>query len=160
MKGYRFAQHASVSLVCVLVLATAAFAADNFGGNWRVVLDKSTYSPGPPPKSLMAKIEVVGDRINFTFDGYDADGKALLLEELSLTLDGKEYPIKDDPDRDTTSIKKIDDYTFERTDKKGGKVTAVTVTVYSRDGKSRTATTTGTNAQGQPIHNVVFFEKR
>ena len=159
MKGYRTALCAAVSVVCMIVLATAAFAADNFTGSWKMNPDKSTYSPGPPPRSLTSTIEVMGDNMNFMFDGYDGQGKSILYEELSLTLEGKDHPIKDDPARDTTAMKKIDDYTLEQTNKKAGKVTTITRTVYSRDGKSRTATTTGVNAQGEKVHNVVFFDR-
>jgi hypothetical protein len=146
-------------VVCALGLCAAAFAADNFVGSWKLNLEKSTYDPGPPPRSLMVTIQAVGDTLNFMFDGYDGEGKALLFEELSITLDGKEYPIKDDPNRDTTSMKKIDDYTIEQTNTKNGKVATVVRTVYNRDGKSRTMTTTGTDTQGRPIHNVAFFDR-
>jgi uncharacterized repeat protein (TIGR01451 family) len=30
----------------------------------------------------------------------------------------------------------------------------------SKDGKTMTYTTTGTNAQGQPVNNVLVFEKQ
>lgn len=99
MKGYRIALCAAVSVVCVLVLATAVFAVDNFIGSWKVNLDKSTYSPGLPPRRMTSTIQIEGDSVNFMFDGYDAQGKSLLFEELSLKCDGKDYPIKDDPSR-------------------------------------------------------------
>jgi hypothetical protein len=101
----------------------------------------------------------MGDTANFTFDGYDASGKAITPEELTIKLDGKDYPIQGDPARDTVSMKKIDDYTTEETNKKGGKVTTITRTVYAKDGKSRTATTTGATAEGQTINNVAFFNR-
>src|SRR5437867_260104 len=119
----------------------------------------SQYNPGPPPRSLTSHVEVMGDTVNFTFDGYDSTGKAITPGEITIKLDGKDYPIAEDPTRDTVAIKKIDDYTMEETNKKGGKVTTIVRTVYSRDGKSRTATTTGTNAQGQKVNNVVFFDR-
>ena len=159
MKGCRTALCAAISVVCVLVLAAAAFAADNFSGSWKVNLDKSTYSPGPPPKSLTSTIQVMGPTMNFMFDGYDSEGKSILYEELSIMVDGKDYPVKDDPSRDTTAMKKIDDFTLEQTNKKDGKVTTITRTVYSRDGKARTATTTGANAQGQKVNNIVFSDR-
>lgn len=56
-------------------------------------------------------------------------------------------------------MKKIDDYTLEQTNKTHGKVTTITRTVYSRDGKSRTATTTETNAEGQKVQKIVFSDR-
>src|SRR2546429_1287937 len=116
-------------------------------------------SPDPPLKSLTSRVELKGDTISFTFDGYDANGKAITPDELSIKLDGKDYPIAEDPARDTVAMKKIDDYTMEETNKKGGKVTTIVRTVYSRDGKSRTATTTVTNAQAHNVNNVVFYDR-
>jgi len=159
MKGFQSALCAAVSLMWVLILATTAFGADNFTGTWKLNLQMSQYNPGPPPRSLTSRVEGMGDTINFTFDGYDSNGAAIVPEELSIKLDGKDYPIADDPTRDTVAMKKIDDYTTEETNKKDGKVTTITRTVYAKDGKSRTATTTGTNVDGQKINNVAFFDR-
>jgi hypothetical protein len=146
-------------LVCVAVLTITVFGADNFTGTWKLNLQMSQYNPGPPPRSLTSRVEVMGDTINFTFDGYDSNNASIFPAELSIKLDGKDYPIADDPTRDTIAMKKIDDYTMEETNKKGGKVTTITRTVYAKDGKSRTATTTGTNVDGQKVNNVAFFDR-
>src|SRR5438128_8962507 len=97
-------------------------------------------------------MKVVSDRI-------ETDGKTTHFE-WTAKFDGKDYPVKGDPARDAVSVKKVDDYTLEITNKKGGKVLSTLRAVYSRDGKSRTETTTGTNAQGQPIKNVTAWEKQ
>ena len=159
MEKYRAKLLVLVVVVCVAALTITVFAVDNFSGTWKLNLQKSLYSPGPPPRSLTSRVEVMGDTINFTFDGYDANGASIVPEELSIKLDGKDYPIADDPTRDTVAMKKIDDYTMEETNKKGGKVTTIIRTVYDKDGKSRTATTTGTNADGQKVNNVAFFDR-
>ena len=158
MKRYRIALLLLAGVVC-LAAVTTVFAADNFTGTWKMNLDKSQYNPGPPLRSLTSRVDVMGDMVNFTFDGYDATGKSITPGELLIKLDGKDYPIAEDPARDTVAMKKIDDYTTEETNKKDGKVTTIVRTVYSKDGKSRTATTTGTNAQGQKVNNVVFFDR-
>jgi hypothetical protein len=44
--------------------------------------------------------------------------------------------------------------------KKGGKVTTSGRTVYSKDGKLRTITTTGTNVQGQKVNNTAVWERQ
>jgi hypothetical protein len=147
-------------LASIGLLTTTVFAADNFTGTWKLNVQMSQYNPGPPLRSLTSTVQVMGDTINFTFDGYEANGKSITPGELIIKLDGKDYPIAEDPARDTVSMKKIDDYTLEETNKKGGKVTTVTRTVYAKDGKSRTATTTGTNAEGQKVNNVAFFDRQ
>jgi|SRR5579862_2036293 len=159
MKRYRASVLVLAAVVCVAMLPIILFAADNFTGTWKLNLAKSQYDPGPPPRSLTSRVEVKGDTANFTFDGYEATGKAIEPAELTVKLDGKDYPVADDPTRDTIAMKKIDDYTMETTNKKGGKVTTITRTVYAKDGKSRIQTTTGTNAQGQKVNDVAFFDR-
>ncbi|MFN2445701.1 MAG: hypothetical protein ABR606_09005 [Vicinamibacterales bacterium] len=56
--------------------------------------------------------------------------------------------------------KRIDAYTVEFTREKGGKVVQTGTNVVAKDGKSRTVTTKGTNAQGQQISNVAVYEKQ
>ena len=146
-------------VVCLAILTITVSAADNFTGTWKLNISMSQYNPGPPPRSLTSHVQIMGDTANFTFDGYDSSGKAIAPAEITIKLDGKDYPIEEDPARDTIAMKKIDDYTMEETNKKNGKVTTIVKTVYSRDGKSRTATTTGTNAQGQNVNKVVFFDR-
>jgi hypothetical protein len=50
---------------------------------------------------------------------------------------------------DMRSYKRVNDRTLTFTEKKGGKVVTSGRVMVSVDGKSRTVTTTGTNAQGQ-----------
>jgi len=159
MKKYRASLLVFTGVVCMALWTRPVLAADNFTGTWKLNLSMSQYNPGPPPRSLTSRVEIMGDTANFTFDGYDATGKATTPGELTVKLDGKDYPIAEDPARDTVAMKKIDDYTIEETNKKGGKVTTITRTVYAKDGKSRTATTTGTNAEGQKVNNVAFFDR-
>ena len=159
MKDYRAEVLVLVVVVCLAALTITVSAADNFTGTWKLNLQMSQYNPGPPPKSLTSHVEIMGDTANFTFDGYDANNKAIQPGEITIKLDGKDYPIEGDPTRDTIAMKKIDDYTMEETNKKGGKVTTITRTVYAKDGKSRTATTTGTTPDGQKVNNVAFFDR-
>ena len=44
--------------------------------------------------------------------------------------------------------------------KKDGKVTATGRIVVSADGKSRTVTTSGTDAEGNRIKNIVVYDKQ
>jgi hypothetical protein len=92
--------------------------------------------------------------------------RALMMVE-TLKLDGKDYPraitgsLGGPRAGDTIVLQRIDDYTLEETLKKGGEVVATFRQVVSKDGKERTATQmTGTNAAGQPVHNVMVFDKQ
>ena len=136
-------------VVCVVTLClavgTLCLAADQTVGTWKVNVAKSKYSPGPSPKVSMVKFEETGDNVKIVVDATEADGKAT-HNEWTGKYDGKDYPVKGDLNTDARSYKKTDDYTLEVVSKKAGKVTTTSKSVYSQDGKTRTLTTTGTNA--------------
>ena len=148
------------TLVCLLVLAATVYAADIQVGTWRINLAKSKYDPpNLAPKSTTVKSEAVDGGIKVTADTVDYTGKTFHYD-YTAQYDGKDYPVKGDPNRDMTALKKIDEYTFEQTNKKGGKVTITSKIVYARDGKSRTITQTGTNPQGQKVNNTIVWDKQ
>ncbi len=143
---------------CAVVVFAQAPAAKNFVGTWKLDPAKSKFSPGPALKSQVATLDAVDGGLKVAADRVDADGKTMHFE-WTAKFDGKDYPVKGDPGRDAVSLKKVDDYTLDISNKKGGKVTSTIHAVYARDGKSRTETVTGTNAQGQKIENVTVWSK-
>jgi hypothetical protein len=148
-----------LGIIIFCFAVTGAFAADVFSGNWKVNLAKSKYDPGPPPKGPnFTRIEAIDGGLKFTNDGVNAEGKPT-HNEWSGKFDGKDNPVTGDPNRDTAALKKIDDHTIEITNKKAGKVTTISRAVFSRDGKTRTQTTQGTNAQGIKVKNTAVSEK-
>jgi hypothetical protein len=58
------------------------------------------------------------------------------------------------------SYSKVDDRTLKMTVKKDGKVTTKGRIVVSADGKSRTVTTSRTDAEGKRIKNIVVYDKQ
>ena len=157
-----------VSLACALVVgfimlssAPELYAqADSTLGTWRLNLAKSKYNPGPPPMSETRIYEPFGaGGVKTTFNRLDGAGKKVTISYSAL-YDGKDYKFIGSPDSDTISLKRIDANTIEATQKKGGKVSLMTRAVVSADGRVRTLTTTGTDAQGQKVSNVVVFDKQ
>lgn len=159
----------AVLLLAVVALLTARVSAgDPRAGTWKLNIAKSKYSPGPPPTGPNTqKIEAVENGIKMVADGVNAKGQKT-HNEYTVKYDGKDYPShpmldgKPDPNAaDTTiSAKRIDDYTYESTTKSKGVVLVTIKEVISKDGKTRTATITGKNAQGQEVNNVVVYEKQ
>lgn len=155
-----------VSFLVALVLAVlpdAAFAQANpFIGTWKLNLAKSTFDPGPPPRSRTVTIEQVGEGVKWAIEEVDAKGNLITVVEMP-KFDGKDYPstVSPTPDAYTVAFKRIDAYTLEETVKKAGKVFATWRQVVSQDGRVRTATRlTGTNASGQPVHDVMVFDRQ
>jgi hypothetical protein len=146
--------------VCILSLTVAVFAADSQPGTWKLNIAKSKYDPANlAMKSQTSKIEASGGGIKGVVDQVNSDGKAIHYE-FTAQYDGKDYAVKGDPTRDTVSYKRIDDFNYETISKKAGKVTTTAQYVYSKDGKTRTITTTGTNAEGKKVNNTTVWEKQ
>jgi len=142
-------------------LGSTAFAqADSQVGTWTLNIAKSKYSPGPAPKSGTTKIEAAGAGTKVTVDQVAADGGKVHWE-FTANYDGKDSPVTgNNPNADTVARKRIDANTVETVSKKGGKVTTTQTSTVSADGKTRTVTTKGTNAEGKPVHNVAVYERQ
>ena len=143
-------------------LESAAFAqgGDPQVGTWKLNLAKSKYSPGPAPKSATTKIEAAGAGTKVTVDQVTGDGKTLHWE-FTANYDGKDSRVTgNNPDADMVARSRINANTVQTINKKGGKVTTTQQSVVSSDGKTRTVTTTGTNAAGQMVNNVAVFERQ
>ena len=159
MRHKRLVGFAIVMLLTTLTLFVTIAAADQSSGTWNMNAEKSKYSPGPPPKSLTVVVE--SDENNYKIDatGTDADGQPMHVQ-YSAKFDGKDYPATGIPNADTVSVKRIGANTVETKQKKDGKVVMTITTKLSEDGKTRTSTWRGKNAEGKEVHNVVVFDKK
>jgi hypothetical protein len=139
---------------------TAGAQSKNPGmGTWKLNVAKSKYDPGPAPKSLTAKFEPAGAGVRLTTEGVGADGSRTATE-YTANYDGKDYPLKGSPLADTVSLKRVDERTSLRTDKKNGKAVVNYKRVVAKDGKSFIVEIQGTGAKGKPFNNVLFFERQ
>jgi hypothetical protein len=77
------------------------------------------------------------------------------------TFDGKDCAVKGtNPNADAYTYKKVDARSYETVAKKGGKAMITSRVTISGDGKTRTNTQTGTDAQGKPVNNITVFERK
>jgi hypothetical protein len=152
-----------VTLSAVLVVGSIARtqSKDPWIGTWKVNLEKSTYSPGPPPTvAATVKLEPSAGGIKTTIDATNAEGQPTHTETVG-GFDGKDNPVKGAQAPNTTSaLKRIDDRTFEVMGKIDGKSAVTTRVAVAADGKTMTATQTGTNPQGQSVNNVIVLDKQ
>jgi hypothetical protein len=146
-------------IVCTVALAQLKAAEPVYVGTWNLDTAKSKFNPGPAPKSQVSKIEAVQDGLKVVVDRVEADNTKVHFE-WTAKFDGKEYPVKGDPNRDTVSVRKLDDYTIEVTSRKGGKVITTIKGVYAKDGKSRVETFSGVDPQGRKYENVTVWDKK
>jgi hypothetical protein len=150
-----------LGIVVAFILYTPllAFAqTDATVGKWKVNLAKSKYDPGPPPKSETRTYEASGKNgIKGRFDRIDATGKMITIT-YDAQYDGNDYAYHG-PDADMIALTRPQPNVIDATLKRNGKVVQTTHSVISPDGKTRTQTVTGTNAQGQKISNTVVFDR-
>jgi hypothetical protein len=158
MRIKMFAGFVMAMVFAALALSVSAGTADQQSGTWKMNAVNSKYSPGPAPKSNTVKIESDAENFNLSSDGIDAAGKATHIE-YTAKFDGKDYPVTGAQNTDTVALARLDASTIQSTLKKAGEVVMTVKTVISVDGKTRTSTFTGKDAQGHDVNNVVAYDK-
>ena len=145
----------------VLGLPQSALAQTSLG-TWKLNLATSTYSPGPPPKSLTRTSVASSVGVKTTFEGVAGDGSRISYS-VTANYDGKDYPmtgVGTTNGADTIAMRRIDTYTVETIAKRAGKVVNTTRQVISKNGEVLTNTSKGTNQSGQPTRSVAVFDKQ
>jgi hypothetical protein len=150
-------------LLCVIVVGgittLTGQTRDPRTGTWVLNVAKSSYKPGPAPKSQTVRIEPSGQGEHVRSEALNTNGTRVVTE-YTAAYDGTDYPLKGSLVANTVMLKRIDANTTERFDKKDGQVVLVYRRVVSPGGKTMTVTIQGVNAQGQQVNNVVVFEKK
>jgi hypothetical protein len=136
-----------------------ALAADAVEGTWKLNLAKSTFSPGPAPKSQSRTYADSAQGMSVTVKTTAADGK-----ESTTTIvfkdDGKTYPVSGNPDFDAVSAKRVDALTLNSTQTKAGAIVGTAARTVSKDGKTLTFKQKGTHANGSKYEDVSVYDKQ
>ena len=147
-----------LTLALCFVAAAVSFAAtDAQMGTWKLNEAKSKFSIKSRNNTVVYM--AMGDSVMVTIDGVDADGKAV-HSEWTGKFDGKDYPVTGDPTSDTRAYTQLGDRSLTFAGKKGGKVTISGKIVVSADGKSRTVTSTSTDAAGKKAQSTAVYDKQ
>jgi hypothetical protein len=134
---------------------------DPFLGTWKLNVQKSKFTPGPPRKSE-TRIVVTGPTgMKVSVDRVNGDGSTQEFE-YATNLDNKSYPITGDGPygADSIAANLTAPNTIQSTLKRGGKVVATATTVVSSDGKVLTITTKGTDPSGKHFSNMSVYDKQ
>jgi hypothetical protein len=143
----------------ITAVASGAGATDPVVGTWVLNVAKSKFSPGPAPKSSTRTYAATADGIDMTVTGTNADGSAI-SQKSSYKYDGKDYALSGSADFDSLSLKRVDDFTVESVQKKGGKSVGTTIRAVSKDGKVLTLTSKGHSASGGTYDNVMVYDRK
>ena len=179
MKRNLFALGCIAALVCsvALVEKTGAQTVNPLIGTWKQNMEKSTYSPGPPPPGGLGSVrqyaEVAdGSIVAITFN-LSSEGLPSLGAVAAANYDGKEYAqhtvatlatslgahIGPKIER-TIAYKPVNQYTVQIVQRQDGRVVSTSTRTMSRDGKTMTDTVDFTDTFGNRTNNVLVFEKQ
>jgi hypothetical protein len=147
--------------IATLMAASAASAqtTEPVLGTWKLDVAKSTYKPGPAPKSSTVTVEPAGKGLKVAVDAVNADGSPLKWGFTTMRDGKEEAPVTGHPMFDVVTSTRTSPTAGTNVYKKGGKVVMTTNLAISPDGKTMTLTSTGTDLKGQAVHNVAIYTK-
>jgi hypothetical protein len=148
-----------LTMAALFAAAVVSFAADDANmGTWKLNEAKSKFAAGATKNNTVV-YEAAGDSVKVSIDGVDGAGKPT-HNEWTGNFDGKDYAVTGDPTSDMRSYKRVDAHTLAFAAKNAGKVVLSGRIVVSADGKSRTVTTTVTDAKGVKHTGSALYDKQ
>jgi hypothetical protein len=137
--------------------AAACLAASPQMGTWKLNEAKSKLVPGMGKNTTVTYAEQK-DKIKITVEGVDKDGKPTHSVWVG-KFDGKAYPLKGNLPYNSVAYRVINDRTNDITAMKDGKIGWTGQITVAADGKSRTVTINGTDAQGKKFKGKAVYDK-
>jgi hypothetical protein len=126
-------------------------------GTWKLNEAKSKLAPGMGKNNTVVYTEMK-DKMQVTVDGVDKDGKPTHGVWMGKP-DGKAYKTEGNLAWDAMAYKVVNDRTYDLTAMKGGKLRWSGKSTVAADGKSRTLTLNGTDANGKKFKAKVVYDK-
>jgi len=127
-------------------------------GTWKLNEAKSKLAPGMGKNTTVVYAEQ-GDKIKITVEGVDKDGKPTHGVWIG-KWDGKAYPAKGNVSWNSAAYKVVNDRTNDITTMKNGKVMWTGRITVAADGKTRTVTINGTDANGKNFRGKAVYDRQ
>ena len=152
------------TLALVLGISATLSAADQlspaFFGTWKLNTDRSKAESGEAPKGQTVTIEPRGQGFAVTMEVDNGDGTKSRTTRTA-ALDGKDVTVQGITNPAVReAYTRIDDRTFQRVVKLNGQVRNTLKFTVAPDGKSVTAITTATGADGKPFRATSLLDKQ
>jgi uncharacterized protein (DUF1501 family) len=148
---------AVMAVLLSFAMTVASFAANPQIGTWKLNESKSKIPAGMGKNNTVTYVEQK-DKIKITVDGVDKDGKPVHSVWVG-RFDGKAYPLKASPSLSAVAYTTVNDRTNDITALKDGKVVWSGKITVAPDGKSRTVTINGTDANGKKFSGKAVYDK-
>jgi hypothetical protein len=148
---------AVIAVILSFAMTVASFAANPHIGTWKLNETKSKIPAGMGKNNTVTYAEQK-DKIKITVDGVDKNGKPTHSVWVG-RFDEKAYPVKGNLSYDAVAYKTVNDRTNDITALKDGKVMWTGKITVAADGKSRTVTVNGTDANGKKFSGKAVYDK-
>ena len=146
-------------LVGAFAIGASKAGANEHSGNWTLNVAKSKHGAGAGPQELHETIELDEHHYKVEANGRAPDGQPVHFE-FNAKFDEKEYPMIGAPWADTVSVRWTDDHQPQMIQRKRGQVTMTITCKVSADGKTRTCTLQGRDAEGRNVNEIAVFDRR
>jgi hypothetical protein len=140
-------------------MSCAPPATDPIIGKWKLNLAKSTFSPGPPPRSQTATYTKSAQGMHVTLQTTAANGK-VTTATIAYVPDGRPYTVNGDPDYDIMAATQVDPLTVQIVFMTAAKTVGTAVRTVSQDGKTMTYAQKGTRANGVKYDYLMVFDRQ
>jgi len=153
-----------VTLALVIGVSASLAAADQlpaaFFGTWKLNTEQSKANSGAEAKGQTVTIERRGQGFAMTIDVDNGDGTTSRTTRTA-ALDGKDVNVQGIANPAVKeAYTRVDDRTFQRVVKLNGQVRNTLKLTVAPDGKSVTAVTTGTGADGKAFNATSLLNKQ
>jgi hypothetical protein len=148
---------AVIAVVLSFAVTLTSLAANAHIGTWKLNETKSKIPAGMGKNNTVTYAEQK-DKIKITVDGVDKNGKPTHSVWVG-KFDGKAYPVKGNLSYNAVAYRTVNDRTNEITSLKDGKVMWSGKITVAPDGKSRTVTINGTDANGKKFNGKAVYDK-
>jgi hypothetical protein len=150
-------QIAVIATTVSFATAVGCFAASPQMGTWKLNEAKSKIPAGMGKNNTVTYADQK-DKIKITVDGTDKNGKPTHSVWMG-KFDGKAYPVKGNLSYNAVAYRTVNDRTNDITALKDGKVMWSGRITVAPDGKSRTVTINGTEANGKKFSGKAVYNK-
>jgi len=141
-------------------IAAAEQLPSAFFGTWKLNVEKTKADSGADPKDQTVTIERRGESFAVTIDVDNGDGTRSRTTRTA-ALDGKDVVVQGITNPAVReAYTRVDDRTFQRVLKLNGQVRNTLKLTVAPDGKTVTAVTSGTGADGKPFHATSLLDKQ
>ena len=142
-----------------IMVSTGQAQIDPQLGTWVLDPDRSSYDPGPAPRSQTVIYTQIGRGVRVTGQGLSAENKPVRTE-FSYSFDGREHPARGFADWDSVKARQINPNTIEYTRFLKGEEMQVVTRTISPDGRTATVRVKGVDAQDRKVDNTQIYTKK